>query len=151
MTDRKIALESAITRRGFMERTALARAEILTGCAVNPGTGQQQLLLVIEAQEIDRDAKSSPLQFFGRLRCGVRQLESAAGSMIENPVSSPRHVVLVAPQVHWNTGNIGRTCLGAGAVLHLIQPLGFSLNERQVKRAGLDYWSAVSAEGMGGL
>jgi tRNA (cytidine/uridine-2'-O-)-methyltransferase len=50
------------------------------------------------------------------------------------------HVVLVHPEIHWNTGNAGRTCLGAGAVLHLIQPLGFSLNDRQVKRAGLDYW-----------
>ena len=55
-----------------------------------------------------------------------------------------RHVVLVAPEVHWNTGNIGRTCLGAGAALHLIRPLGFSLEDRQVKRAGLDYWPKVA-------
>jgi tRNA (cytidine/uridine-2'-O-)-methyltransferase len=54
-----------------------------------------------------------------------------------------RHVVLVAPEVHWNTGNIGRTCLGAGAFLHLVKPLGFSLADRQVKRAGLDYWPKV--------
>jgi len=54
-----------------------------------------------------------------------------------------RHVVLVAPEVHWNTGNIGRTCLGAGAWLHLIKPLGFSLDDRNVKRAGLDYWPKV--------
>ncbi len=54
-----------------------------------------------------------------------------------------RHVVLVAPDVHWNTGNIGRTCLGAGAALHLIEPLGFSLDDREVKRAGLDYWHRV--------
>ena len=54
-----------------------------------------------------------------------------------------RHVVLVAPEVHWNTGNIGRTCLGVGAMLHLIRPLGFSLADRQVKRAGLDYWPRV--------
>ena len=54
-----------------------------------------------------------------------------------------RHVVLVAPDVHWNTGNIGRTCLGAGAFLHLIRPLGFSLEDRHLKRAGLDYWSKV--------
>ena len=54
-----------------------------------------------------------------------------------------RHVVLVRPDVHWNTGNIGRTCIGAGAHLHLIRPLGFSLDSRQVKRAGLDYWSKV--------
>lgn len=55
-----------------------------------------------------------------------------------------RHVVLVAPEIHWNTGNIGRTCLGAGARLHLIHPLGFSLASRQVKRAGLDYWPRVA-------
>jgi len=54
-----------------------------------------------------------------------------------------RHVVLVSPDVHWNTGNIGRTCLGTGAHLHLIRPLGFSLESREVKRAGLDYWQRV--------
>jgi tRNA (cytidine/uridine-2'-O-)-methyltransferase len=58
--------------------------------------------------------------------------------------SLERHIVLVAPQVHWNTGNIGRTCLGTGACLHLIKPLGFSLDSREVKRAGLDYWHKVN-------
>ncbi len=53
------------------------------------------------------------------------------------------HVVLVHPEIHWNTGNVGRTCLATGATLHLIEPLGFSLNEREVKRAGLDYWEHV--------
>jgi tRNA (cytidine/uridine-2'-O-)-methyltransferase len=53
------------------------------------------------------------------------------------------HVVLVHPEIHWNTGNAGRTCLAAGATLHLVEPLGFSLDERQVKRAGLDYWEHV--------
>jgi tRNA (cytidine/uridine-2'-O-)-methyltransferase len=53
------------------------------------------------------------------------------------------HVVLVHPEIHWNTGNAGRTCLAAGATLHLIRPLGFSLGEREVKRAGLDYWDHV--------
>ena len=52
-------------------------------------------------------------------------------------------MVLVQPDVHWNTGNIGRTCIGAGVRLHLIRPLGFSLDSRQVKRAGLDYWPKV--------
>ena len=55
----------------------------------------------------------------------------------------PIHVVLVHPEIHWNTGNAGRTCLAVGATLHLIQPLGFSLEEREVKRAGLDYWEHV--------
>jgi tRNA (cytidine/uridine-2'-O-)-methyltransferase len=52
-------------------------------------------------------------------------------------------VVLVEPEIHWNTGNAGRTCLAAGARLHLVGPLGFSLDEREVRRAGLDYWPRV--------
>lgn len=51
--------------------------------------------------------------------------------------------MLVHPEIHWNTGNAGRTCLATGATLHLIEPLGFSLGEREVKRAGLDYWEHV--------
>jgi len=51
--------------------------------------------------------------------------------------------VLVEPEIHWNTGNAGRTCLAAGAKLHLVRPLGFFLNERQIRRAGLDYWPRV--------
>jgi tRNA (cytidine/uridine-2'-O-)-methyltransferase len=53
------------------------------------------------------------------------------------------HVVLVEPEIHWNTGNAGRTCLAVGAQLHLVRPLGFSLDEAQVRRAGLDYWERV--------
>jgi len=53
------------------------------------------------------------------------------------------HVVLVHPEIHWNTGNAGRTCLATGATLHLVEPLGFSLDEREVKRAGLDYWEHI--------
>jgi tRNA (cytidine/uridine-2'-O-)-methyltransferase len=53
------------------------------------------------------------------------------------------HVVLVHPEIHWNTGNAGRTCLAAGARLHLVEPLGFSLDERELRRAGLDYWARV--------
>jgi tRNA (cytidine/uridine-2'-O-)-methyltransferase len=58
-------------------------------------------------------------------------------------MSSDLHIVLVHPEIHWNTGNAGRTCLATGATLHLVEPLGFSLEERQVKRAGLDYWEHV--------
>ena len=53
------------------------------------------------------------------------------------------HVVLVEPEIHWNTGNAGRTCVAIGAQLHLVGPLGFSLDEREVRRAGLDYWEQV--------
>jgi tRNA (cytidine/uridine-2'-O-)-methyltransferase len=53
------------------------------------------------------------------------------------------HVVLVEPEIPPNTGNVGRLCLATGAVLHLIEPLGFSLDDRLLKRAGLDYWHLV--------
>lgn len=53
------------------------------------------------------------------------------------------HVALVHPEIHWNTGAVGRTCLATGARLHLIRPLGFSLDASQVRRAGLDYWPRV--------
>lgn len=56
------------------------------------------------------------------------------------------HIVFVHPQIHWNTGNIGRTCLGLGARLHLIEPLGFSLSDKHIRRAGLDYWQHVDVQ-----
>lgn len=49
-------------------------------------------------------------------------------------------VVLVEPEIPFNTGNIGRTCVAAGLGLHLVGRLGFSISERQIKRSGLDYW-----------
>jgi tRNA (cytidine/uridine-2'-O-)-methyltransferase len=56
---------------------------------------------------------------------------------------SSLHIALVEPEIPWNTGNVGRTCLAVDAQLHLIEPLGFSLAEREVRRAGLDYWPRV--------
>ena len=53
------------------------------------------------------------------------------------------NVVLVAPEIPQNTGNIARTCAATGSVLHLIRPLGFDISERAVRRAGLDYWHLV--------
>ena len=50
------------------------------------------------------------------------------------------NIVLHEPEIPQNTGNIGRTCVATGMRLHLIKPLGFSLDEKQLKRAGLDYW-----------
>ena len=50
------------------------------------------------------------------------------------------NIVLLEPEIPENTGNIGRSCVAAGARLHLIEPLGFRLNEKNLKRAGLDYW-----------
>lgn len=54
------------------------------------------------------------------------------------------NVVLVRPEIPPNTGNIGRLCLATQSTLHLVRPLGFSLDDRQLKRAGLDYWNEVS-------
>ena len=53
------------------------------------------------------------------------------------------NVVLVEPEIPPNTGNVGRLCLATDSTLHLIKPLGFSLEDRQLKRAGLDYWEEV--------
>lgn len=53
------------------------------------------------------------------------------------------NIVLHEPEMPANTGNIGRTCVAAGCVLHLIEPMGFRLNEKMIKRAGLDYWDKL--------
>ncbi|MEA3208442.1 MAG: tRNA (cytidine/uridine-2-O-)-methyltransferase [Chthoniobacter sp.] len=53
------------------------------------------------------------------------------------------HVVLVEPEIPPNTGSVGRLCLATGATLHLIKPLGFRIDDRALKRAGLDYWADV--------
>lgn len=56
------------------------------------------------------------------------------------------HIVLVEPEIPQNTGNIARTCAATGGKLHLVHPLGFSINEKAVKRAGLDYWDKLDIE-----
>ena len=72
--------------------------------------------------------------------------EDEPGEELKNSMSDPVHVVLVEPQIHWNTGNAGRSCLAAGAKLHLVAPLGFSLEDKEVRRAGLDYWPRVEPQ-----
>jgi tRNA (cytidine/uridine-2'-O-)-methyltransferase len=56
------------------------------------------------------------------------------------------NVVLVEPEIPPNTGNIGRLCLAASSTLHLVKPLGFSIDDRTLKRAGLDYWKEVDVQ-----
>ena len=56
------------------------------------------------------------------------------------------NIVLVEPEIHTNTGNIGRLSLASGSKLHLIKPLGFELTDSRLKRAGLDYWQYVDLE-----
>lgn len=53
------------------------------------------------------------------------------------------NIVLVEPEIHPNTGNVARTCAATGARLHLVEPLGFDISDKAVKRAGLDYWHLV--------
>ena len=56
------------------------------------------------------------------------------------------HIVFVEPEIPSNTGNIARTCAATNSVLHLVKPLGFSLEDKYLKRAGLDYWPYVTVE-----
>lgn len=59
---------------------------------------------------------------------------------LENPLFN---IVLVEPEIHVNTGNIGRTSVGTQCRLHLVEPLGFEITDSRVKRAGLDYWGSL--------
>lgn len=61
-------------------------------------------------------------------------------------MTAPLHIVLYNPEIPPNTGNIGRLCLGLGLRLHLVHPLGFSIGEKAVRRAGLDYWKNVDLQ-----
>ncbi len=71
------------------------------------------------------------------VRQGARRVQSP-------PMARPRlHVVLVEPEIPPNTGNVARLTAGAGCRLHLVEPLGFSLEDRYLRRAGLDYWPQV--------
>ena len=58
-------------------------------------------------------------------------------------VTAPLHIVLVEPLIPPNTGNVARLCAATGCALHLVEPLGFSIDDRDLKRAGLDYWEHV--------
>lgn len=64
-------------------------------------------------------------------------------SVFRIPFHLMLNVVLLEPEIPPNTGNIGRLCLATGSVLHLVEPLGFSLDDKLLKRAGLDYWPMV--------
>lgn len=58
----------------------------------------------------------------------------------------PLHVVLVEPQIPPNTGNVARLCAGTGCRLHLVRPMGFTITDAKLKRAGLDYWDSIRPE-----
>lgn len=107
--------------------SASATRARVSGCGAGPG-GES-------GPGPDREAPGSGS--LGRAEAGfARPRGPGAGEAL--------HVVLVHPEIPWNTGNAGRTCLAVGAALHLVEPLGFDLDERRVRRAGLDYWPRVA-------
>ena len=61
----------------------------------------------------------------------------------EEPNKATNHIVLFQPQIPQNTGNIARTCAATNAPLHIIRPMGFPIDDRKMKRAGLDYWEKL--------
>ena len=61
----------------------------------------------------------------------------------EDVSDAPLHIALVEPEIPPNTGNVARLCAATGCALHLVGPLGFSIDDRELKRAGLDYWHAL--------
>ena len=62
---------------------------------------------------------------------------------IDDVRDAPLHLALVEPEIPPNTGNVARLCAATGCALHLIEPLGFSIDDRELKRAGLDYWHSI--------
>ena len=62
---------------------------------------------------------------------------------IDEVTNAPLHIALVEPEIPPNTGNVARLCAATGCALHLIEPLGFSIDDRELKRAGLDYWHTI--------
>jgi len=62
---------------------------------------------------------------------------------LDDVVAAPLHIVLVEPEIPPNTGNVARLCAATGCALHLVEPLGFRIDDRELKRAGLDYWHAL--------
>lgn len=61
----------------------------------------------------------------------------------DDVADAPLHIALVEPEIPPNTGNVARLCAATGCALHLVEPLGFAIDDRELKRAGLDYWHAL--------
>jgi tRNA (cytidine/uridine-2'-O-)-methyltransferase len=74
----------------------------------------------------------------------VPRTSNATPRLRASPLGSPLHVVLVEPEIPPNTGAIARLCAATNTVLHLVEPLGFRLDDRALKRAGMDYWRHVT-------
>ena len=88
------------------------------------------------------NVNSEEFKKYGRIIASLQLNEIVKERMIKMKLN----IVLVEPEIPQNTGNIARTCAALGAKLHLVYPLGFSISEKQVKRAGLDYWDKLEIE-----
>jgi tRNA (cytidine/uridine-2'-O-)-methyltransferase len=77
-------------------------------------------------------------------RASLPRPRSPRLTSLESLRGVPLHLALVEPEIPPNTGNVARLCAATGCALHLVQPLGFSIEDRDLKRAGLDYWHHVS-------
>lgn len=73
-----------------------------------------------------------------------RPAPATSARLRARPKQAAFHIILVQPEIPPNTGNIGRLCAATGAHLHLVEPLGFRIDEQAVRRAGLDYWPLVT-------
>ena len=92
-----------------------------------------------------RISRQSPALSSARNSLGFPRTRSLDGDTASaHPGARMFNVVLIEPEIPPNTGNVGRLCLAADARLHLVKPLGFSIDDRALKRAGLDYWREVS-------
>jgi tRNA (cytidine/uridine-2'-O-)-methyltransferase len=123
-------LDLFFTGRGRPGSTATARHEVDEVVWARP-------------EDVDPATLAFPTTRAAFARYRGRRAAPAAG---EGGRPRGLHVALVEPEIHWNTGNAGRTCLAAGARLHLVEPLGFSLDDREVRRSGLDYWERVGPQ-----
>jgi len=88
---------------------------------------------------------------FGNFAIDILKGDRQNRKSLERRVAMAIHIVLVEPEIPPNTGNIARSCAVTGSVLHLVKPLGFSIDDKTMKRAGLDYWPFVELEVHEGL
>lgn len=95
-----------------------------------------------ESASPDRESEAPRGSNAGRSECPVAK-DPDAGRAGRAAFEGRLHIVLFEPEIPQNTGNIARTCACIGAVLHLVEPMGFRLTEKHLGRAGLDYWDEV--------
>ncbi|MGV6815101.1 MAG: tRNA (cytidine(34)-2'-O)-methyltransferase [Phycisphaerales bacterium] len=97
--------------------------------------------------ERDQEFLSTPAKADASAGVSHGPTPSSESNPTPKPNMKPRlHIVLIEPEIPNNTGNIGRTCVTTGCKLHLVKPLGFDIDEKACRRAGLDYWPRLHLE-----